>query len=55
MISDNRDIVVRFKVTKDERATIETEARHLGLSVSSFIRLIINRYVDKIQSSVLEG
>ncbi len=53
-MNSNRNIVVRFKVTKAEKATIEAEAEHMGLSASSFIRLIIRQYADKMNASVFK-
>lgn len=44
MAKSLRDIVVRFKVTEEERIRLETEARKLGLSVSAFLRMIFTKY-----------
>lgn len=42
----NAVTVIRFRVTKEERETIEIEAKKLGLSMSTFIRLLIRQWVN---------
>lgn len=36
--------IIRFRVTDEDKQTIEAEAQKLGLTVSSFIRFLIKNW-----------
>jgi len=48
--------VIRFRVTSEEKASIEAEAQRLGISVSAFLRLLIKQWSDGIKfERVMKG
>lgn len=43
------EVVVRFRTTPEEKVKLEEEAKKLGLTVSSFLRLLIHNWSDGVR------
>jgi predicted DNA binding CopG/RHH family protein len=42
-----RDDIIRLRVSQEEKAIVKQEAKKTGLSISSFIRFLINNWNNR--------
>jgi antitoxin component of RelBE/YafQ-DinJ toxin-antitoxin module len=48
----NRDRIIRFRVSDEERARFAALAEHYGLAISDLLRMLLKRDADAIAASI---